>query len=53
MLGLWTGICRVADSSPRKIRGDRAGCGIAVVGDSVAGAWVGIRVVAAADGGAV
>jgi hypothetical protein len=51
-LGFGTGICRVAESSPRKIRGERASCGIAVVGDSVAGP-VGIRVVASADGGGV
>jgi hypothetical protein len=38
ILGFGTGICRVPESSPRKIRGDR-----------VAGP-VGIRVVAAADG---
>jgi hypothetical protein len=56
-LGFGTGICRVADSSPRKIRGVGAACGIAVVDSPTVpdalGAPVGIRVVAAADGGGV
>ena len=45
ILGFGTGIWRVPESSPRKIRGEPASCGVAPP--------VGMRVVAAADGGAV